>query len=459
MLTRALRWLGIGLLVLAGLVCVLFVIALLVNARDEALAPATRALLSQPANPYIAADNIYVALQGFDAPLAESVIAAGEARIGQYNRSLDAALRDPSQANLDSLTLKDAYRLRFKGDISFIRPLESSVWNEAPQHEQQITTLLADNHELMERYLSLMPLRGYYETARPSGLAPSPVPPNEVRRLFLAQLALQMRARSRSARQLALAELEADIGLWRRVLTGEGTLLWKMLSIAFLQSDYLLLGDLIADGDIDLAPREEYAELLVPLFGTADFDLGRAFAAEFRIQVAALRGPEVQPHRGAHGWLEEAGSRLTEHFLKPNATVNLLATDTLRWMAVAADPAKAGPAPESAAGWLLPMSYNPLGKVLGAAVTQPYRRYPPRAWDEAALQRLVRAGYEIRQRRLAPADLTAFLQVHPQWSTHPVDGRPFLWEARTGELRVQTVSQHPPGWRFSIRIWRAPPAG
>jgi hypothetical protein len=454
-----LRWLGIGLLVLAAVSCVLFLLAWLANAHDETLAPETRALLSLPSNPYAAGDNLYVALQGFDAPLAESVIAAGEARIEQYNRSLDAALRDPSQANLDSLTLKDAYRLRFKGDISFIRPLESSVWNEAPQHEQQITTLLADNHELMERYLDLMLLRGYYETARPSGLAPSPAPPNEVHRLFLAQLALQMRARSRSARQLALAELEADIRLWRRVLIGEGTLLWKMLSIAFLQSDYLLLGDLIADSDIGLAPREEFAESLVPLFDAADFDLGRAFAAEFRIQVATLRGPEAPAHRGARGWLEQAGSRLTEHFLKPDATANLLARDTLRWMAVAADPAKAARAPEATAVWLLPMSYNPLGKVLSAVVTQPYRHYPPRAWDQAALQRLVRAGYEIRQRRLAAADLTAFLQAHPQWSTHPVDGRPFLWDPGTGELRVQTVSQHPPGWRFSIRIWQAVPAG
>jgi hypothetical protein len=461
MLTRALRWLGIGLLVLAGLACVLFVIALLVNARDEPLAPEARALLSQPANPYAAAENIYVALLGLDAPPAESVIAAGEAHIEQYNRSLDAALRDPSEANLDRLHPQDPYRLRFKGDISFIRPLESSVWNEAPQHEQEITTLLADNHELMDRYLSLMLLRGYYETERSSGLglAPYPSAPSEVRRLFLAQLALQMRARSRGARQLGLAELEADIGLWRRVLTGEGGLLWKMLSIAFLQSDYLLLGDLIADADIDLAPREEYAQLLVPLFGNADFDLGRAFAAEFRIQVAALRGPEMQPHRGAQGWLEDAGNHLTGHFLKPNATANLLARNTLRWMAIAADPAKAGSAPESPAGWVLPMSYNPIGKILSAPVTQAYRSYPARAWDEAALQRLVRAGYEIRQRRLAPAELTAFLQAHPQWSTHPVDGRPFLWEARTGELRVQTVSQHPPGWRFSIRVWQASPAG
>jgi hypothetical protein len=342
------------------------------------------------------------------------------------------------------------------------------VWNEAPQHEQEIATLLADNHELLQRYLSLMPLRGYYESARVSAFAPSAAPPSELRRLFLAQLALQMRAPGALGRQLGLAELEGDIRLWRRVLTGEGTLLWKMLAIAFLQSDYLLLGDLIADRDVELAPSEEFAEALVPLFEPADFDLGKAFAAEYRIQVATLRSPDSTARRGADGWLERFGSRLTDHFLKPNATENLLARATLQWMAAAADPAAFYRVTQSTTGslaqdhgvWLLPLSYNPLGRVLASVVTQPYRYYPPRAWDEAALQRLARAGYEIRQRHIAPAGLAAFLQAHPQWSTHPADGRPFVWEAETGELRVQTVAQHPPGWRFSIRIWQAlaPPA-
>src|SRR6516225_10380829 len=280
------KWLGIGVLALTALACVLFLGALLVNARDEALTPEVRALLTSPPNPYGDQDNAYVALQGFDAPPAESVIAAGEARIEHYNRNIDAALRDSSAVSLEGLAAKDAHRLAFKGDVSFIRPLESSVWNEAPQYDQQIEALLQDNHELLERYLDLILLRGYYETARPSALTPYPAAPNEVRRLFLAQLALQMRARSRLQRQLALAELEGDIQLWRRVLTGEGTLLWKMLAIAFLQSDYLLLGDLIADPETDLALSEAYAESLVPLFDLRDFDIGTAFAAEFRVQVA-----------------------------------------------------------------------------------------------------------------------------------------------------------------------------
>ena len=450
-LRRTLNWLGFTILALLSLACLLLLAALLVNAHDEPLAPQVRALLTPPANPYGTADNIYVALQGFDAPPAESVIAAGEARIQHYDRSIDTA--------------QEAHRLAFRGDVSFIRPLESSLWNEAPQHEREIATLLADNHELIERYLDLILLRGYYETARPSALAPHPAAPNEVHRLFLAQLALQMRAHSHFQRQLGLAELEVDIRLWRRVLTGEGTLLWKMLAIAFLQSDYLLLADLVADPRVELAPDEQYAESLVPLFDAGDFDIGGAFAAEFRVQVATLRSPDTEARHGAQGWLGRAGSRLADHFLKLNATENLLAAETGRWMTAAADPAKfyrlnpvaAGRSNEQPRVWLLPLSYNPLGKLLAAIVTQPYRYYPPRAWDEEALQRLVRLGYEIRQHRVAPTDLVAFLRAHPQWSTHSADGRPFLWDAATGEVRVQTLSQHPPGWRFSIRIWQPPP--
>lgn len=467
MLGRTLRWLAAGVLALMVLAALLLLIALLVNAHDEPLGPQALELLNPPANPYLPADNVYVALQGFDAPPAESVIAAGTARIEQYNRSVDAVLRDPSPANLERLRRKDAQRLSFKGDVSFIQPLVSSVWDEAPQHEEQVRTLVTDNHELLMRYLDLTLLRGYYESARASALTPYPDAPNEVRRLFLAQLALQMRAPSHFERQLGLAELELDIRLWHRVLTGEGTLLWKMLAIAFLQSDYLLLADLVADRDVDLDPREAYAEALVPSFDAGDWDLGRAFAAEFRIQVATLRGPEVETAPRTRGWLERSGSRLSDRFLKLNATENLLAGRTRLSMAAAADPAKyygaeaasGGGPPQGEGGWLLPWSYNPLGRLLAASATESYRHYPPRAWDEAALQRLVRVGYEIRQRRVPESDLAAFLQAHPQWSTHPADGRPFLWDAGTRELRVQTISQHPPAWRFSIRIWQQPPAG
>jgi hypothetical protein len=66
----------------------------------------------------------------------------------------------------------------------------------------------------------------------------------------------------------------------------------------------------------------------------------------------------------------------------------------------------------------------------------------------------VRLGYEIRRQRVDGAAIPAFLRMHPEWSTHPADGRPFLWDAKTSELRVQTVAKQQPGRRFSIRVWQ-----
>ena len=92
--------------IVATIFVLLFLAALLVNRHDEPLAPEARALLTPPQNSYQPADNIYVALLGLDAPPAESVIAAGEAQLQDYNRAIDAAARDPAAANLAGASLR-----------------------------------------------------------------------------------------------------------------------------------------------------------------------------------------------------------------------------------------------------------------------------------------------------------------------------------------------------------------
>jgi hypothetical protein len=160
------------------------------------------------------------------------------------------------------------------------------------------------------------------------------------------------------------------------------------------------------------------------------------------------------------GWLTRLDDRLSDHFLKVNATLNLFARETERRMLAAADPARLyrmrserSLLAEGQSVWTLPLSYNPVGKILAAGSEPVYDDYSLRAWDVAALQRLVRVSYEIRSHRIEPAAIAAFLVQHPEWSTHPADGRPFLWDPAKGELRVQTVGQHPPGRRFSVKVW------
>lgn len=470
---RILRWAGLvtGSLVLIALL--LFAVVFAINWRDEPLTPQARALLAPPPNPLKPDDNIYLAMAGFTAPSGTSVIAAGQTRIEHYNERLDAVLHDPSAQTIDSLTLKDPRALGFQGQAEFVQPLSGSLWEEVPPHREQIEALAVQNGELYQRYLALHRLPGYFETARPSYLAPAIFVPTEVRYLFLEVTVLRLRGGNAREQRAALDDLIADVGLWRRVLTGQGLLISKMLALAYLESDYLVLADMIADPHSAVPSGPDDADNAAPLFAIRDFDLGSAFAAEFRVQASLLEqtqylyaiGWNPDPARAAapRGLTDRLGSEISGHFFKLNATVNLFAQQAGRLMSVTPGPEVAAAdkklADSSLSAWSLLGAYNPIGKLLAGIAAPGGVTYPLRAWDAAALQRLVRAGYEIRRQRIAPADIPAFLGRHPEWSTHPGDGRPFVWLPESTEIHVQTIGEQPRGRRFFIRVWQAPPAG
>lgn len=470
-----LKWGGIaiGCLVLVGLL--LFAVAWIINLRDEPLTREARALLVPPPNPYAPGDNIYVALAGLDAPPGESVTAAGLARIERFNHQVDVSSRDGRpQALAELATQADEPRLEFKGDIGFCAPLDRSVWADAPAHRTDIARLLGDNAELYRRYVGLHRLPGFYETAQPSMTAP-PVylSANPVRKLFLADVALRLRNGEPRPERRALAELTDDVRLWRAVLTGRGALISKMIAVAYLQGDYLVLADLIADSQASVPVGATDADTVVPQFPVGDWNIGSTFAEEFRfetatleqLQQASLKGFTV-PERYAGDILLQSWNRLANvagaHFFKLHATENLFASNAARLIASAAvDPtafaARRRQLPESPSApehpWAA-LSYNPVGKTLFSIAAPGLAGYAPRAWDGAALQRLVRLSYELRRQEIKAADIPAFLEQHPEWSTHPGDGRPFLWDAQSGELRIRTMGRQPAARRFSIRIWQ-----
>jgi hypothetical protein len=201
------------------------------------------------------------------------------------------------------------------------------------------------------------------------------------------------------------------------------------------------------------------------------------FAEEFRFEVAPLEQLQRAsttglplPERYSGDLLLQSWNRAENiagaHFFKLHATENQFARQAARLIvSAAADPAAFAaksrqPLVSPPAGeWTVWLSYNPIGKTLAAIAAQALTGYAPRAWDGAALQRLVRLSYEIRRQGIEPAGIPGFLARHPEWSTHPGDGRPFLWDARNGELRIQTMGRQPAGRRFGIRIWQPDSTG
>lgn len=467
-----LKWTG---LVMGGLVLIallLFAVAWTMNLRDEPPTPESQALLVRPPNPYAPEDNIYLALAGLDAPPGESVTVVGLARIERFNRQVDlaalggAATQDPGP------------RLEFRGDVSFCEPLNRSLWSDAPAHKTDIAKLLADNAELYQRYVGLHRRPGFYETAYPGITAP-PVYLSTVsiRKLFVADAALRLRTGEPGVQRAALADLTDDVRLWRAVLTGRGALISKMIAVAYLEGDYLVLADMIADPQAVVPAGAADADVVVPLFAPGDWNIGSVFAEEFRFEVATLEQLQRAsttglplPERYSGDLLLQSWNRAENiagaHFFKLHATENLFARNAARLIvSAAADPAAftangRQPLVSPPAGeWTVWLSYNPIGKILAAIPASALTGYAPRAWDGAALQRLVRLSYEIRRQRIEPAGIPAFLARHPEWSTHPGDGRPFLWDAKNAELRVQTMGRQPAGRRFGIRIWQPDSTG
>ena len=76
--------------------------------------------------------------------------------------------------------------------------------------------------------------------------------------------------------------------------------------------------------------------------------------------------------------------------------------------------------------------------------------YPMRVYDVAAYQRLAYLAFQLKRQHIATADVAAFLNAHPEWSTHPVDGRPFRWNSQPRELAVNTLGEHSKQLRFSV---------
>jgi hypothetical protein len=483
-LSRALKWSGIAVAGLLGLALALFALAFAINARDEELSPEARAFLAPPSNPYKPEENIYIALAGLDAPPGESVIAAGVSKVTEFERRIDARLSNPTMPGAVWLVQppEDPRALGFSGDCSFIHPLQSGFWQEIPQHRESLQKLLAGNGERYQRYLGLQLLRGYYEIPPTNGgtaalAAHWPVCDHK---LFLAEYVTRVRSGEPSAQHQAVVDLQGDIRLWSTIFSGEGTMVTKIVAAVYLQGDYLLLADTIADPSIAFPTDEGHADGLVPALDLKHWDLGSTFVSEFRStslilrEVDALSATAWTPDGVPQGALGRSLARLNNgmrgHFLKLNATENLLARTTARRAQRARDPAmffrteKDTPPdpvalPEGLGAWLDLLTYNPGGSVMGVVGGAINDQYTLLVWDAAALQRLVRLGYEIRRQRVQTTGIPAFLKQHPEWSTHPADGRPFLWNAATGELRIQTVARQQPDRRFSIRVWQAASSG
>jgi len=456
--------------VLAVVALAILLASFAANLHDQPLNAEAKALLKLPANPYGPNENIYISMAGFDALAAQSVVTTGEARVSEYNKALDWSLAHPTELAAYA-TKSDPDKLKFSGTSDLCSSPQSSVWAETKKHRLDVAALISTNQELFQRYLGLHQLLGYYETARPSYLAPFYLVPSPVRCLFLFDIANRIQTGSLQQQHAAIKDLSQDLRTWMAMLQGDGTLLSKMIAAASLHRDLLVLADLVTDPSSDMMLFEGNQAAVLTPFPIKDWNIGNAFGAEFRAMVP-LYGQLTSASWATSGtdearvtWWQRLGIVFQMHFFKINATENLSARQMVQLTKLAvSDPHRFSVAREEYRGWLKEneslyspnVLFNPVGKILVSIAEPPYEEYPLRAYDVAAFQRLVYLAYQIRRQQIGLSEIPTFLVQHPEWSRHPVNGTPFRWNSQSQELIVDPVGPNPVGRRFSVAVYQAP---
>jgi hypothetical protein len=434
----------------------------LVNSFDTSLSEQAKALLAPAPNPYPADENIYLAIAGLEGAGGRPIAEMGQERIEAYNQALDSMLPNPDMA-LKVNGKWDEDKLAFTGKLELGPQRTTSIWAATKSHRQDIATLLVSNQKLYQRYLSLHHLHGYYETARPSYSAPAIYAPQQLRILFLGYIANRVQTGTPQQQREALTELQQDLQMWRSVLKGDGTLIGKMVAAASLHGDLILLADLIEDPASDFKHLDDVLGPIALPFDPKDYRIGNAFASEFRgtatVYKTITASNELPGSMAMSNWHSRIGNAFQAHFFKLNATENIGAAVAAQRVALGnSDPGQFYVNREAYREWLVQnepglspaLLYDPIGKILVKLAVSQDDAYYLRAYDVAAYQRLVYLAYQLKCQHIANADVPAFLNAHPDWSTHPVDGKPFQWNVDTGEIAVNTLGLHPKDQRFSV---------
>ncbi len=445
----------------------LLVAFIVLNGFDRKLSQQSQDMMQVPANPYKSGDNLYVAMLGIDAPPGQDTIRFAQDRIAAYEETQAA----PAAENGAKEAAKDKHAaaptLPFYGNIEFCNPAKVSVWRAAATHRAEIERLVQTNAVLLQRYEALHEVPGFHDpTSRNISGGVLLTMPGWIRKLYLAVLASKLQSGNVAQQKEALDDMRRDIIMLHQVMVESDQMLWKLIASAYLQADYLLLADMSADRSFELKNLTTELDRLLAPFNMADWRIGNTADDEFRQRLplwkAARAGKETLNNTDpdAHGSVVgRAWNRALGLLVQVNATTNLSAQ---HWAALGralnVSPQELAASHEAylarerddlslGLGYL----YNPAGKLLVAVDAQSsdvLYDYALRSYDAAAVQRLARLAYELRKQRIAPAGVGAFMQQHPQWASHPVDGRLFSWDPEKHALAVNPLGQ----WKHDQRL-------
>ena len=259
---RALKILGIGLLILLAIPVVLYAAVALYNLRDDDLVPDAAKLLSIAPAPIPAGENGYFAWIGVVGPEIEPPDAWGK-------RWFEEALAaDKQAAGTDGgAKLAIESEKRKDGLDSKLVPCSKpeTCLTEVAARPEFARAALAKGSVTLARCDAAIAYPAYQEAWRPDFSAASSFPsyPALWRQLSATRFALAV---TENRHDEALKQLGMEMAFHTRQMQGAVTLIEKLVALGYLRNDYLLLNHyLLRHPEAARLRAEDIAVLLAPL--------------------------------------------------------------------------------------------------------------------------------------------------------------------------------------------------
>jgi hypothetical protein len=319
-----------------------------------------------------------------------------------------------------------------------LKPLNGKLmaceWRKTPclqQYFEQratIKNLSAQNQIMLERYERLLEFKKF-DDIHPFPqlyvfLKASPAI------LFSAISATRLQDGDSSA---FIRRTRAETNFYRMILSGEASLIPKMIGIAWLERSARLVSDAVR-ANPSLAQQDQAAllEITQPL-NAAERSLGKTIEGEFRFSVAFMRSIPSNKF----SFLE----RVTYPFIyKQNATENYYFRDMSVLRNLSQLPTEQYLSAEkfalerlnSLGDGYLHLVYNPMGKILAGSGIASYASYPRRIIDADGLLRLVSLQIQIAAQKIPEPEIPDFLKRAGPQLRNPYTGQAMQWDRARG---------------------------
>jgi hypothetical protein len=466
---KALKWLVLGLLVIACLIWAGYRFS-----PDEKLMPEVQALLD--AKPDVVPEkNAFYAMWGLGASPEMDAHRVGVETVAAYTQQL------AERTSVERTSSDDNQSMRFDSDRFLGKTPLNIKTSDTPWCNRENLVCLASYLEAREliaaqssekriyldRYRALRQYPSFAETMPANVAAPLPRYSVVTHLSGLVDAGIALSMAQKSSRAAALAELNAEVALWRRVNGESSQLISKMIALALLERKYRLTSDLMAKYPEIVSDHRAAVETLTQPLTLAETNMRRAFEGEFRMWAAnfidigkinpitqrmgietmasGVDGPWPPPPT-VKGRLMDVAA-LTAY--KPNATVNGYYQGLQGMNAFAEKPAHeilSAPPPDTEYSkgdftapkfWL----YNPTGKILTAIAMPMYNSYALRAHDLAGRTRLLELQRQIALNKIPTEKIGAFLDAREEALRDPYTLKPMAWDVSTKRISFAPQSQ------------------